>query len=108
MNLFDKVKSIYENIKDEIKDANTRKEVEEFQGYSRQVKRHLTLVVNDKEIKALDYIKLLSDKMPMINLKATGEVINHRHELRTIYMEYGRVGINKYVDKINYFIKNSV
>ena len=107
MGLFDGVKSIYETIKENITDARDREEVEKFQAYTRQQKRHLVLIVNDKEIKALAYIKLLASRFPMIKLKSTGEVIDHRAELKDIYMELGRPGINKYIDKINYFIKNA-
>lgn len=107
MNLFDSVKNIYETIKENITDSRDREEVEKFQAYTRQQKRHLILIVNDKEIKALAYIKLLAQRLPMIKLKATGEIIDHQAQLKDIYMELGRPGINKYIDKINYFCKNA-
>ena len=107
MDIIDWGKGVYETIKENITDSRDREEVEKFQAYTRQQKRHLVLVVNDEEIKALDYIKLIASQFPVIQLKSTGAAIDHLAELKLIYMELGRPGINKYIDKINYFIKNA-
>ncbi len=107
MGIFGKVKEFIDKIKGEVFDTATSKEVEEFRAYTRQQKRSLVLTVNGEEIKALRYIDRLAAKLPMIQLKATKEIIDHRAELREIYMDMGHHGITKYVDKINYFIQNA-
>ena len=107
MKILDWGKGIYETIKENITDAREREEVEKFQKYTRQQKRHMILTVNGENIKALHYIKDLAKRMPAIGLKATGGMIDHEAELKEIYMQLGRPGIDKYIDKIKYFIKNA-
>ena len=113
MNLGNKIKDIFGTAFNEVKRFVTRQtaketeQIEAFQKLTRNEKRSYVICADGENMKAFKYIDTLVKRLPEIKRKTSKAVIDHRTELRAVFMEYGLVGINKYIDKINYFIKHA-